>query len=43
VDLVGVREGKNPKERALGIVLGIFGKRFLRKDLSVRAPMAELR
>jgi hypothetical protein len=33
VDAVVVREGKNFKGRALGVVLGLFGKRVLGKEL----------
>ena len=43
VDLVAVREGKNLKGRVLGIVLGIFGKRFLGKDLERTVQAIEAR
>jgi hypothetical protein len=43
VDLVVVREGKNIKGRALGIVLGIGGKRFLGKDLEKTVQAIEAR
>ena len=33
LDVVIVRDGKNVKGRALGLVLGIFGKRVLGKEL----------
>jgi hypothetical protein len=43
VDAVVVREGKNFKGRALGIVLGIFGKRVLGKELAKTAKAIEAR
>ena len=43
VDLVVVREGKNVKGRALGIGLGIVGKRFLGKDLEKTVQAIEAR
>jgi hypothetical protein len=43
VDLVVVREGKNLKGRALGIGLGIVGKRFLGKDLGKTVKAIEAR
>jgi hypothetical protein len=43
VDAVVVREGKNFKGRALGIVLGIFGKRVLGKELGKTAKAIEAR
>jgi hypothetical protein len=43
VDLVVVREGKNIKGRALGIGLGIVGKRFLGKDLDKTVKAIEAR
>jgi hypothetical protein len=32
LDVVAVREGKNFKGRAVGIVLGLFGERVLGKE-----------
>jgi hypothetical protein len=43
VDAVVVREGKNFKGRALGIVLGIFGKRVLGKELAKTVKAIETR
>jgi hypothetical protein len=43
VDLVVVREGKNVKGRALGILLGVVGKRFLGKDLDKTVKAIEAR
>jgi hypothetical protein len=43
VDAVVVREGKNFKGRALGIVLGIFGKRVLGKELAKTVKAIEAR
>jgi hypothetical protein len=43
VDVVVVREGKNLKGRALGIVLGIIGKRVLGKELAKTAKAIEAR
>ena len=43
VDAVVVREGKNIKGRALGLVLGIFGKRVLGKELEKTARAIEAR
>ena len=43
VDVVVVREGKNLKGRALGIVLGIFGKRVLGKALGNTVKAIEAR
>jgi hypothetical protein len=43
VDAVVVREGKNFKGRALGVVLGIFGKRVLGKELEKTARAIEAR
>jgi hypothetical protein len=43
VDLVVVREGKNLKGRALGILLGVVGKRFLGKDLDKTVKAIEAR
>jgi len=34
LDAVVVRDGKNLKGRALGLLLGIFGKRVLGKELA---------
>jgi hypothetical protein len=43
VDVVVVREGKNLKGRALGLVLGIFGKRVLGKELGKTVKAIEAR
>jgi hypothetical protein len=43
LDAVVVREGKNFKGRALGVVLGIFGKRVLGKELEKTARAIEAR
>ena len=43
VDVVVVREGKNLKGRALGIVLAIFGKRVLGKELGKTVKAIEAR
>ena len=43
LDAVVVREGKNLKGRALGIVLGIFGKRVLGKELGKTVKAIEAR
>ena len=43
VDVVVVREGKNIKGRALGLVLGIFGKRVLGKALGNTVKAIEAR
>jgi hypothetical protein len=43
VDVVEVREGKNIKGRALGIVLGIFGKRVLGRELGKTVKAIEAR
>ncbi len=43
VDVVVVREGKNIKGRALGLVLGIFGKRVLGKALGDTVKAIEAR
>jgi hypothetical protein len=43
LDAVVVREGKNLKGRALGIVLGIFGKRVLGKQLAKTVKAIESR
>ena len=43
VDAVVVREGKNIKGRALGIVLGIVGKRVLQKELTKTVKAIETR
>jgi hypothetical protein len=43
VDAVVVREGKNLKGRALGIVLGIVGKRVLGRELAKTAKAIEAR
>jgi hypothetical protein len=43
LDAVVVREGKNLKGRALGIVLGIFGKRVLGKALGKTVKAIEAR
>jgi hypothetical protein len=41
VDVVVVRDGKNFKGRALGVVLGLFGKRVLGKELEKTAKAIE--
>jgi hypothetical protein len=43
VDVVVVREGKNLKGRALGLVLEIFGKRVLGKELGKTVKAIEAR
>jgi hypothetical protein len=43
VDAVVVREGKNLKGRMLGLVLGIFGKRVLGKELGKTVKAIEAR
>jgi hypothetical protein len=43
LDAVVVREGKNLKGRALGIVLGLFGKRVLGKELGKTVKAIEAR
>ena len=43
VDLVVVREGKNLKGRALGVVLGTVGKRVLRKAFAHSVKAIEAR
>jgi hypothetical protein len=43
VDAVVVREGKNLKGRALGLVLGIFGERVLGKELGKTVKAIEAR
>jgi hypothetical protein len=43
VDVVVVREGKNLKGRLLGVVLGIFGKRVLGKELGKTVKAIEAR
>jgi hypothetical protein len=43
VDVVVVREGKNFKGRALAIVVGIIGKRFLGKQLGKTVKAIEAR
>ena len=43
VDVVVVREGKNIKGKALGIVLGIAGKRLLGKELAKTVKAIEAR
>ena len=43
VDVVVVREGKNLKGRMLGLVLGVFGKRVLGKQLGKTAKAIEAR
>ena len=43
VDVVVVRDGKNFKGRALGVVLGLFGKRVLGKELQKTAKAIEAR
>jgi hypothetical protein len=43
VDVVVVREGKNFKGRVLGVVVGIFGKRFLGKALRNTVKAIEAR
>jgi hypothetical protein len=43
VDVVVVREGKNLKGRAIGMVLGIFGKRVLGKELAKTVKAIEAR
>ena len=43
VDLVNVREGKNAKGRALGLLLGTVGKRTLAHQLSETVKAIEAR
>jgi hypothetical protein len=43
LDAVVVREGKNLKGRALGIVLGLFGKRVLGRELGKTVKAIEAR
>jgi len=43
VDVVVVRDGKNIKGRALGVVLAIFGKRVLGKELGKTVRAVEAR
>ena len=43
VDVVVVREGKNIKGRALGLVVGIAGKRLLGKELGKTVKAIEAR
>ena len=43
LDAVVIREGKNLKGRALGIVLGIFGRRVLGKELGKTVKAIEAR
>jgi hypothetical protein len=43
VDVVVVREGKNFKGRALGIIVGIFGKRVLGMELEKTVKAIEAR
>jgi hypothetical protein len=43
LDAVVVREGKNVKGRALGLVLGVFGKRLLGKALGNTVKAIEAR
>jgi hypothetical protein len=43
LDAVVVREGKNLKGRMLGLVLGIFGKRVLGKELGKTVKAIEAR
>jgi hypothetical protein len=43
LDAVVVREGKNLKGRALGVMLGIFGKRFLGSALEKTVKAVEAR
>ena len=43
VDVVVVRDGKNFKGRALGVVLAIFGKRVLGKELGKTVGAVEAR
>ena len=43
VDVVAVREGKGLKGRALGLVVGIFGKRFLGNALGKTITAIEAR
>ena len=43
VDVVVVREGKSIKGRALGIVLGVFGKRVLGRELGKTVKAIEAR
>jgi hypothetical protein len=43
LDAVVVRDGKNLKGRALGLVLGIFGKRVLGKELAKTVRAIEAR
>src|SRR5947207_2571553 len=43
VDVVVVREGKNLKGRALGVVLAVFGKRVLGKEMGKTVKAIEAR
>jgi hypothetical protein len=43
LDAVVVHEGKNFKGRALGLVLGVFGKRVLGKELGKTVRAIEAR
>jgi hypothetical protein len=43
LDVVVVRDGKNIKGRALGLVVGIVGKRFLRNELAKTVKAIEAR
>ena len=43
VDVVVVRDGKNFKGRALGVVLALFGKRVLGKELGKTVKAVEAR
>jgi hypothetical protein len=43
VDAVVVREGKNFKGRALGVALGLFGKRVLGNELGKTVKAIEAR
>jgi hypothetical protein len=43
VDVVVVREGKNLKGRALGVLLGVVGKRLLGRELEKTAKAIEAR
>ena len=43
MDVVVVRDGKNVKGKAIGAVLGLFGKRVLGKELEKTARAIEAR
>ena len=43
LDVVVVRQGKNLRGRALGLVVGIVGKRFLRNELAKTVKAIEAR